>query len=242
MSSTNKTTNYNLSQFIGTDKPAWLSDYNGDMSAIDAQMKLNADAASTAAGGVSTNSAAIGTLASLTTDAKTNLVAAVNEVDSHADSASTTAGSANTTANSALTKANALESALNLSTVNNVTITANVGSISYNTVKSARNSANSIGKLYGKVTVDTSGTSATSITLNLANVFGGLSDGFAVRGCSLRQLRGVDGIQLIDEVPYAINADGTVTLTTGMYADTTQIEIIFLACVVFLESFGDSPE
>lgn len=36
MSSTNKTTNYDLSQFIGTDKPKWLSDYNGDMSKIDA--------------------------------------------------------------------------------------------------------------------------------------------------------------------------------------------------------------
>ena len=38
MSSTNKTTNYELSQFLGTDKPAWLSDYNTDMSKIDVQM------------------------------------------------------------------------------------------------------------------------------------------------------------------------------------------------------------
>lgn len=35
MSSTNKTANYELSQFIGSDKPAWLIDYNGDMSKID---------------------------------------------------------------------------------------------------------------------------------------------------------------------------------------------------------------
>lgn len=35
MGSTNKTTNYELSQFIGTDKPAWLQDYNGDMQKID---------------------------------------------------------------------------------------------------------------------------------------------------------------------------------------------------------------
>ena len=48
MSSTNKTTNYNLSQFLGSDKPAWLVDYNGDMAAIDTQMKANADAASSA--------------------------------------------------------------------------------------------------------------------------------------------------------------------------------------------------
>lgn len=35
MSSTNKTTNYNLSQFVGTDIPSYLGDYNSDMSKID---------------------------------------------------------------------------------------------------------------------------------------------------------------------------------------------------------------
>lgn len=35
MSSTNKTTNYNLSQFVGTDIPSILNDYNGDMLKID---------------------------------------------------------------------------------------------------------------------------------------------------------------------------------------------------------------
>lgn len=48
MSSTNKTTNYKLSQYIGTDKPTYLGDYNGDMSKIDNQMKVNADSASNA--------------------------------------------------------------------------------------------------------------------------------------------------------------------------------------------------
>lgn len=49
MSSTNKTTNYNLSQYIGTDKPTYLGDYNGDMLKIDTQLKANADSASNAA-------------------------------------------------------------------------------------------------------------------------------------------------------------------------------------------------
>lgn len=48
MSSTNKTTNYKLSQYIGTDKPTYLGDYNGDMLKIDNQMKVNADSASNA--------------------------------------------------------------------------------------------------------------------------------------------------------------------------------------------------
>ena len=35
MSSTNKTSGLQLSQFIATDKPSWLGDYNNDMSKID---------------------------------------------------------------------------------------------------------------------------------------------------------------------------------------------------------------
>lgn len=35
MSSTNKTNYYELSQYIGTDKPTYLGDYNSDMSKID---------------------------------------------------------------------------------------------------------------------------------------------------------------------------------------------------------------
>lgn len=35
MASTNKTTTLDLSQFVGTDKPDWLTDYNEDMGKID---------------------------------------------------------------------------------------------------------------------------------------------------------------------------------------------------------------
>lgn len=48
MSSTSKTTNYKLSQYIGTDKPTYLGDYNSDMLKIDTQLKANADSASNA--------------------------------------------------------------------------------------------------------------------------------------------------------------------------------------------------
>lgn len=53
MTATNKTANYKLSQFVGTDRPTWLGDYNSDMSKIDTQLKQNADdIASAAAGGL----------------------------------------------------------------------------------------------------------------------------------------------------------------------------------------------
>ena len=55
MASTNKTSNLNLSQFIATDTPTWLVDYNGDMEKIDAgvgRVEELAETASTQATGV----------------------------------------------------------------------------------------------------------------------------------------------------------------------------------------------
>lgn len=54
MTATNHTKNYDLSQFAGTDRPTWLGDYNGDMTKIDAQLKKNADAITSAGGGLKT--------------------------------------------------------------------------------------------------------------------------------------------------------------------------------------------
>ena len=85
MASTNKTTNYELSQYIGTDKPTYLTDYNQDMAKIDAGIhaaKVEAD----------TNATNIGDLTSLTTTAKTSAVAAINELDSDLGTLNTTVG------------------------------------------------------------------------------------------------------------------------------------------------------
>lgn len=51
MTATNHTENYNFSQFVGTDRPTWLGDYNSDMTKIDAQLKQNADDIASAAEG-----------------------------------------------------------------------------------------------------------------------------------------------------------------------------------------------
>lgn len=45
-----ETTNYALKTYQGTDAPNLLTGYNASMTAIDAQMKANADAASVADG------------------------------------------------------------------------------------------------------------------------------------------------------------------------------------------------
>lgn len=107
-SSTNKTTHYDLSQYVSSDLPTYLVDYNSDMSKIDTAInaaQTTADTASTAATNAATvastaqstantavtNAATadgkavavdtkVGDLANLTTTDKTNIVSAVNEV------------------------------------------------------------------------------------------------------------------------------------------------------------------
>lgn len=48
MSSTNKTVNYNLPQWVGTDHPTFLGDFNGAFETIDTAMKENKTEAETA--------------------------------------------------------------------------------------------------------------------------------------------------------------------------------------------------
>jgi hypothetical protein len=58
MPSTNKTNPYELSQFIGSDIPSWLSDYNGDMLKINnaiQEAKTSADDAMSSAGSASSD-------------------------------------------------------------------------------------------------------------------------------------------------------------------------------------------
>lgn len=83
MSSTNKTTTLKLSQFVGTDKPDWLTDYNEDMEKIDA----------------------------FATTAKSDIVAAQaasTQAKEVANSASTAANTASTSAANAVTVANSI--------------------------------------------------------------------------------------------------------------------------------------
>ena len=76
--STNKTTHYNLSQYVASDKPTYLVDYNADMLAIDTAI-YNAMSKAT------NNESNIGTMTDLTTESKSSLVGAINEVGNHAN-------------------------------------------------------------------------------------------------------------------------------------------------------------
>ena len=74
MASTNKTVNYELSQFEGTDKPSWEADYNADMLAIDTNLKAVSDVANGASGDIST-------LDGRLTTAEGNISTNANDID-----------------------------------------------------------------------------------------------------------------------------------------------------------------
>lgn len=81
MASTNHTQNYSLSQFVGTDKPAWLGDYNQDMTKIDTAIKANADANATTATTVAGHTTAIAGNTSDIASMQTDVTAIGGRVD-----------------------------------------------------------------------------------------------------------------------------------------------------------------
>lgn len=242
MASTNKTANYELSQFLGSDKPAWLGDYNTDMSKIDAQMKLNADTASGADGKADSNATAIGTLANLTTEAKTSLVSAINEVDSNADTAQGTANNASTTANSAELKADtALSSIAKLNLVNftDYTITGNNIDNNFKTLHVATNSDASLCKIYGEIRSTYQG--STEVTFTTGDTGLRPTSKITIQGTCLRQTSTVDGHSAVYYQSFDINTDGTISWKVSSASTVTGLRYMFMACLIFVKDFGDTP-
>ena len=102
MASTNSTANLDLSQFVGTDKPDWLTDYNGDMEKIDAAYgAVNATAEEAAANAESAAASA----SQAATDAAEALAGISGAIEAAA-AAQTAAEQATSVSTSALTVAN----------------------------------------------------------------------------------------------------------------------------------------
>ena len=81
MSATNATANYELPVFLATDKPAWLTDWNGAMNAIDTAIhtaQATADGAQTTASTATTDIATINSSLSTITANITSLTTTVN--------------------------------------------------------------------------------------------------------------------------------------------------------------------
>ena len=83
MSHTNSTSHYSLPQFVGTDIPTWLGDFNSAMAAIDSGI----NAAATSASGAATTAAQASTDAAAAASSATSAYNAAASAQQSADNA-----------------------------------------------------------------------------------------------------------------------------------------------------------
>ena len=223
MSHTNTTANYNLPQFIGTDKPSWLTDVNGAMTSIDTQMKANADANTTTAGDLST-------LAGRVTTAEGNIATNTANITTVSNVAST----AGTTATNAKNTVDALATMLDINDFGKTTATTSNGTINFQNVYYASNADGSIGKIYGEIGVTPSTNAPTSITFSTpfrpsetlkigGNVF--LQHGVT------RELYYTD---------YTIGTNGQVTIQLSQLFYNVATKINLVATLTFFKAFAEN--
>ena len=249
MASTNKTTNLQLSQYIGSDKPTYLGDYNSDMQKIDQGYKTNADNIATAIAGVeSATSTANSAVASATQATST-----ANSANTTANSANTTANNAQSTANSALStattaqasanEANSKVDKFNLSVFESVPNTAmsktgNAGEIS-GTLYIAKNSEGSIAKVYGMVQIIANNATGTLIIPTSLRP----SEDLTINGVVIRSIYAGTAVKNVGMVTMTIRTNGNIevpyTIVTGNTNDGDRF--MFTACLLFIEPFEDEP-
>lgn len=117
--STNKTTNYDLPQWVGTDKPSYLTDFNDAFNKIDTGMHANA----TKLDKVDTLETQVN---SLDTDVS-NLNTRVGTAEATIQTVSTTATNASNTATSALNTANTANSKADTNASNIASLSTRIG-------------------------------------------------------------------------------------------------------------------
>lgn len=231
MASTNKTTNYELSQYIGTDKPTYLGDYNGDMLKIDTQMKANADSAS---------------------DANTLATTAKNTADTasaNAGTALTNANTAKNTADSALAKATANESKINnfnLTSFDTITTFNKTGG---GTIRSgskitvAKNSDGSLAKVYGDIVINgvtNSGSNPGTIVFNTdlrpeSDIV--INCGALGTNISTNQV-----VLNVFNKDFTIKTNGDIEFNYSYAVNSGELfRVIFINSLIFVKDFGDTP-
>ena len=241
MASTNKTTHYELSQYVGSDKPTYLTDYNNDMSAIDtgiynAQSKADsayanagtadgkADTAITNAGLAQTDASTaltrIGTMSNLTTTEKTNLVGAVNEVNQGVSDNTSKIENFNLTEYDSYTGSD---------------MTATGGTVfSGSSLTVATNADGSLAKIYGIIVLQN--LTATSVTVTLPNTNIKPDSAFDIVG-NLLAYTG-DNIYL---GTISLNPNGTITFTGNVNRSDNIGKFILVNSLLFIKDFGDVP-
>lgn len=253
MSATNTTTNYNLPIFLSSDKPAWLVDFNGAMTAIDAQMKVNADAIAakspilTFSDTTDIDFTVTGTTVTAELDdgiagtisrAFTKPVAApagpqIPSVDTNNAQQLLSLGTGLEIDNNVL---NAID--LNLSrTGDSTTFTVISGGPLTMSGKLyyAFNNDYSVGKIYGYVDLTGSGTG--SFTINSGITITGVTDSFGISPAGSCNQVGV----LNGTVGLTFNTNGQIHFSGYRANSGSATRVIFYPCLYFIKDFGDTP-
>ena len=230
MASTNKTINYELSQYIGTDKPTYLGDYNNDMLKIDIALKNNADAVNTA----STNA--------------TNAVNTANTASTNATNAVNTANSASTEATSALNKAINNEAQIanfNLTSYENITTFSRVGSGSVRNdsiIYVAKNSDGSLAKIYGQITITGVTDSASNPGKLTFNTSLRPSSNITIVGGAICMYQSSSQVVTNYIKEFTIKTNGDVEIEYNYNQTSGQIwRAMFINSLIFVKDFGDAP-
>lgn len=241
MAYTNKTTNYELPQYVSTDKPTYLVDFNEAMRTIDSTMKTNATNIETNATNITVASNKVGDLTTLETTAKTDAVSAINEVNSNIGDLS----SLNTTSKSSLVSAvNEVLGKFNLTDITTYrnaldpTITCSNGTLSSIDITVATNSDKSICKIYGLV-VNLNNVSGQNTEITIPYDFG-VDESFTVFPSGIR-LGAYGETTASPNVTCwtQINDNGTITL--GFYGLDGGNYCMFNPNLIFVKNFGDLP-
>ena len=265
--STNKTANYELPQFVGTDKPTWLGDFNSAMADIDAGMHENATSISSMASDVatasSTASQASQDVAGLTSTVNT-LSSTVSSVQTTANNASQTASSALNTANTANGKADTnasditslksrttvVESDLNEFNIDTFTAIdkANTSSSNVNSdytvtnLTLATNSHNkSIFKLYGQVYGKlTNWQQQGYISFNSPLR---PDEDITINGAGIIAFEQNGESNYIRMSFFDVKTTGEIRIYLPIFSSTTSVRVILTSSLYFAKSFGDiTPE
>lgn len=247
MSSTNHTTNYNLPQFVGSDKPAWLGDVNPAMNAIDTAMHANAVKAQQGVDDASTAQTRADSAYALADEAKTN------------------AGTAQTTANTAIGNAQTVATALDTFmrkfnftsfTTGDLDHTTVVGTV-VNDLTLAQNSDGTIFKVYGNFQINPSASATRSAIQGLSGYYGintGLhlftapDEAFIVKGAGILGGTANTGVEYtVFQCDFAVGTDGYIYIlpdtsnTAVSYAGSNAYRHMYFPCVYFNANFGDTP-
>lgn len=252
MASTNKTTNYELSQYVGTDKPTYLGDYNSDMSKIDTAIHGVATSVGTETGRINVLETNVGTMADLTTTVKSSLVGAINEVNSKANSNTTNIGTlSNLETVNKTTIVNAINEVVekfNLSNIqtygkNDFSKVSGTTPSTYDMdITVATNNDGSIAKIYGSVSC--SGTNGSGVW-KVNTAMRPTSD-LTIKG-KIRQFYTSSSNYTPTGVQYwstfTIRTNGDLEVSTTWANNTNNVMMdLYVPCVYFLTDFGDVPQ